>query len=155
MHSLVQFDVSQFNAGLIYACPEIFLASAACAILMLDLLLNDAQRRWTGVLSVISLLVAAALAAAQPVSARIIALGGLFELDQMARLLKVVSLLTVAGVFIYSSEYLRRRAILNGEYYVLGLFATLGMLVLISVASLITVYLGLELMTLCMYAMVA
>ena len=46
------FNPSFFNSGLIYAWPEIFLSLAACAILMLDLLLNDAQRRWTGVLSV-------------------------------------------------------------------------------------------------------
>src|SRR5277367_3021348 len=112
MHALAPFSDIRFNAELAYACPEIFLTLAACAILMLDLLLNDAQRRWTGVLSVVTLLVCAALAAAQPVSARIVALGGLFELDPMARLLKVVSLLTVAVVFIYSTEYLRRRAIL-------------------------------------------
>ena len=53
MNSFAPFNVSQFNAGLIYACPEIFLGLAACAILMLDLLLNDSQRRWTGVLAVI------------------------------------------------------------------------------------------------------
>src|SRR5450432_35541 len=155
MHSLVQFDVSQFNAGLIYACPEIFLASAACAILMLDLLLNDSQRRWTGVLAVISLGITAALVAAQPVSMKIVALGGLFELDRMAQILKVVTLLTVSAVFVYSTDYLQRRAIFKGEYFVLGLFATLGGMVLISAGSLITLYLGLELMSLCLYAMVA
>ena len=155
MHSLVQFDVSQFNAGLIYACPEIFLASAACAILMLDLLLNDSQRRWTGVLAVISLVITAVLVAVQPVSTKIVALGGLFELDQMAQVLKVVTLVTVAVVFVYSTDYLQRRAILKGEYYVLGLFAVLGAMVLISAGSLITLYLGLELMSLCLYAMVA
>ena len=63
MHSLVQFDVSQFNAGLVYACPEIFLGLLACAILMLDLLLNDAQRRWTGWLACASLIVTAVLVA--------------------------------------------------------------------------------------------
>ena len=83
------------------------------------------------------------------------ALGGLFELDRMAQVLKVVTLLTVAVVFVYSTDYLRRRSILKGEYYVLGLFATLGGMVLISAASLITLYLGLELMSLCLYAMVA
>ena len=57
MNSLRAFNASQFNAGLVYAWPEIFLALAACAILMLDLLLNDAQRRWTGVLAIISLVV--------------------------------------------------------------------------------------------------
>jgi NADH-quinone oxidoreductase subunit N len=155
MNSVAQFSVSQFNAGLVYACPEIFLGSAACAILLLDLLLNDARRRWTGVLAVISLLVTAALVAVQPVSVKIVALGGLFELDRMAQVLKVVTLLTVAVVFVYSTDYLQRRAILKGEYYVLGLFATLGAMVLISAGSLITLYLGLELMSLCLYAMVA
>src|SRR6266851_7736498 len=155
MNSLAQFSVSQFNTGLVYACPEIFLGLAACAILMLDLLLNDAQRRWTGVLAVISLGLTAVLVCVQPLSTRIVALGGLFELDRMAQVLKVVTLLTVAVVFVYSTDYLRRRAILKGEYYALGLFATLGAMVLISAGSLITLYLGLELMSLCLYAMVA
>src|ERR1700676_2843977 len=155
MNPLAQFSVSQFNAGLNYATPEIYLGLAACAILMLDLLLNDAQRRWTGVLAVISLGFTAALVAVQPVTTKFVGLGGLFELDRMAQVLKVVTLLTVAVVFVYSTDYLRRRAILKGEYFVLGLFATLGAMVLISAGSLITLYLGLELMSLCLYAMVA
>src|SRR5271167_3531967 len=149
------FNPSVFNAGLVYARPEIFLTVAACAILMLDLLLTDAQRRWTGILAVISLCVTAALVVAQPLSTKVVALGGLFELDRMAQVLKVVTLLTVAIVFVYSTDYLRRRAIFKGEYFVLGLFATLGAMVLISAGSLITLYLGLELMSLCLYAMVA
>jgi NADH-quinone oxidoreductase subunit N len=155
MNALAQFSASQFSAELVYACPEIFLGSAACAVLMLDLLINDTQRRWTGVLAVIALLITASLVTVQPVSLKIVALGGLFELDRMAQVLKVVTLLTVAVVFVYSTDYLRRRAILKGEYYVLGLFATLGAMVLISAGSLITLYLGLELMSLCLYAMVA
>jgi NADH-quinone oxidoreductase subunit N len=149
------FNVAEFNAGLHYAAPEIFLASAACAILMLDLLLSDARRSWIGVLSVIALLATAVLASIEPVGQRIVALGGLYELDGMAQVLKVVTLLSVAVVFVYSTDYLKRRAILKGEYYVLGLFATLGALALISAGSLITLYLGLELMSLCLYAMVA
>jgi NADH-quinone oxidoreductase subunit N len=149
------FSVIEFNSGIGLAGPEIFLSLAACAILMLDLMLKDAQRQTTGVLAVISLLATAVLVVAEPVSGRVIALGGLFELDRMAQVLKVVTLLTVAVVFVYSTDYLRRRAILKGEYYVLGLFATLGGMVLTSAASLITLYLGLELMSLCLYAMVA
>jgi NADH-quinone oxidoreductase subunit N len=155
MNSFVQFDPNLFSAGMTFACPEIFLGLAACAILLLDLMLNDAQRRWTGVLAVVSLLLTAMMVAIQPVSVKIVALGGLFELDRMAQVLKVVTLLTVAVVFVYSTDYLQRRAILKGEYYVLGLFATLGAMVLISAGSLITLYLGLELMSLCLYAMVA
>src|SRR5450631_2249939 len=111
MNPLAQFSVSQFNAGLSYATPEIYLGLAACAILMLDLLLNDAQRRWIGVLAVISLLVTAVLVLVQPVTTKIVALGGLFELDRMAQILKVVTLLTVSAVFVYSTDYLQRRAI--------------------------------------------
>jgi NADH-quinone oxidoreductase subunit N len=85
----------------------------------------------------------------------VVALGGLYELDPMAQVLKVVTLIVVAAVFVYSTDYLRRRAIFKGEYFVLGLFATLGALVLTSAANLITLYLGLELMSLSLYAMVA
>jgi NADH-quinone oxidoreductase subunit N len=156
MHAIATpFNVSQFNAGLIYACPEIFLALAACAILMLDLVLAERHRGWSGVLSVVCLVITAVLVIVQPVSGKIVALGGLFELDRMAQILKVATLVVVAAVFVYSMDYLRRRAILKGEYFVLGLFATLGAMVLISAASLITLYLGLELMSLCLYAMVA
>ena len=149
------FSVDDFNAVLDLARPEIFLGLATCGILLVDLLLKDAQRYWIGVLSVATLLVTAGFTLAQPVAGRVVALGGMFELDGMAQVLKIVTLLTVAIVFLYSTDYLKRRSILKGEYYVLGLFATLGALVLISAASLITLYLGLELMSLCLYAMVA
>src|SRR5580704_4814563 len=149
------FNAAEFNAGLYYATPEIFLSAAACALLMLDLFLTDSGRRWNGALAVLAVLVTAVLAAVQPVSGRVVALGGLYELDRMAQVLKVVTLLSVAVVFVYSTDYLRRRAILKGEYYVLGLFATLGAMALISAGNLITLYLGLELMSLCLYAMVA
>lgn len=149
------FNAAEFNASLVYAWPEIFLGLAACVILMLDLALKDTQKSWTGILAIASLIVTALLASSHPVSTRILALGGLFELDRMAQILKVVTLLTVAVVFVYSNEYLRRRGILKGEYFVLGLFAALGIMVLISAANLITLYLGLELMSLCLYAMVA
>jgi NADH-quinone oxidoreductase subunit N len=149
------FSVADFNSGLGLAAPEIFLGLVACVLLMMDLLLPEHQRQWTGILAVVTLLIDAALTAMEPVSTRIAVLGGMFEMDRMAQLLKIVTLLTVAVVFVYSTDYLRRRAMLKGEYYVLGLFATLGGMVLISAGSLITLYLGLELMSLCLYAMVA
>jgi len=152
---MTAFTVATYNARLIYARPEIFLSSVACVILLLDLFIAETQKRWLGGLAILSLLLTAALVAGQPLGARVIVLGDLFELDRMAQVLKVVALLTVAVVFTYSTDYLRRRGILKSEYYVLGLFATLGILVLISAASLLTLYLGLELMSLCLYAMVA
>src|SRR5579859_4464874 len=149
------FNVAEFNAGLHWAAPESFLGAAACAILLLDLLLSDARRGWIGWLSIATLIVTAVLAALQPVTHRVVVLGGLFELDRMAQVLKVITLIAVAVVFVYSTDYLKRRSIFKGEYYVLGLFATLGAMALISAGNLITLYLGLELMSLCLYAMVA
>jgi NADH-quinone oxidoreductase subunit N len=149
------FNAADFNAGLHLAVPEIFLAGMACVLLMLDLFIPAGGKRWTGALAILTLLVTGVIVALQPVAGRVVALGGLFELDRMAQVLKVVTLLAVAVVFVYSGDYLERRAILKGEYYVLGLFATVGALVLISAANLITLYLGLELMSLCLYAMVA
>jgi NADH-quinone oxidoreductase subunit N len=149
------FSVANYNSGLVLAGPEIFLGLAACVILMLDLMLKDAQRHWSGVLAVVALLVTAVLTVMLPVHAKVVALGGMFELDRLAQVLKVVTLLTVTVVFVYSTDYLQRRQLLKGEYYVLGLFATLGGMVLISAGSLLTLYLGLELMSLCLYAMVA
>ena len=99
---------------------------------MLDLLIDDAQRIWTGVLAVVSLLSRRRWSRLQPVAGRVVALGGMFEIDRMAQVLKVVTLLVVAVVFVYSTDYLQRRSILKGEYYVLGLFATLGIMVLVS-----------------------
>ena len=149
------FSVANYNSGLALAGPEIFLGLAACVILMLDLMLKDAQRHLTGVLAVVALLVTAVLTVMLPVHSKVVALGGMFELDRLAQVLKVVTLLTVTVVFVYSTDYLKRRQLLKGEYYVLGLFATLGGMVLISAGSLLTLYLGLELMSLCLYAMVA
>jgi NADH-quinone oxidoreductase subunit N len=149
------FSVADFNAGICFAAPEIFLGISACVLLISDLFMTEAQRRWTGALAIGTLLATALLTAMMPLSTKVIALGGMFEWDRMAQVLKLVTLLTVAVVFIYSRDYLKRRAILKGEYYVLGLFATLGGMVLISAGSLITLYLGLELMSLCLYAMVA
>ena len=86
-------------------------------------LLSDARRAWTGGLAIASLIVTAVLWRCSRCPSGS-ALGGLFELDRMAQVLKVVTLLSVAVVFVYSTDYLKRRAILKGEYYVLGLFAT-------------------------------
>jgi NADH-quinone oxidoreductase subunit N len=149
------FSVADFNSGLGLAVPEMFLGVAACILLLMDLLLPEQQRQWTGILAVFTLAADAVLVVMEPASTRMVVLGGMFELDRMAQVLKCVTLVTVAVVFVYSTDYLRRRAILKGEYYVLGLFATLGAMVLISAGSLVTLYLGLELMSLCLYAMVA
>jgi NADH-quinone oxidoreductase subunit N len=108
------------------------------------------------VLAVAALLVTAgADFGAAGVDQSVVALGGLFELDRMAQVLKVVTLLTVAVVFVYSTDYLHRRALSRASITFWACSPPWAAWSLISAGSLITLYLGLELMSLCLYAMVA
>jgi len=81
--------------------------------------------------------------------------GGSFVLDQLAVTLKIAVTVITILVFMYSRDYLADHGIYKGEYYVLGLFATLGMMIMISGHSFLLIYLGLELLSLSLYAMIA
>jgi len=140
------------------AYPEIFLLAAGCAILVIDLFLGE-DRRWvTYALSLASLLGCALLTwivtrmtGGQPAYT----FNGMFVSDAMASALKMFTYIAVALCLVYSRTYLADRGLYRGEYFVLALFATLGMMVMISANHFLTVYLGLELMSLCLYSLVA
>lgn len=83
------------------------------------------------------------------------AFNGLFISDDLGQLMKIFIYLSVLLSFLYSRAYLEERHIATGDYYVLGLFCTLGMMILVSAHSLLTIYLGLELLSLPLYAMAA
>ncbi|MCB1723861.1 MAG: NADH-quinone oxidoreductase subunit NuoN [Gammaproteobacteria bacterium] len=135
--------------------PEIFLLAAACAILVVDLFLSERTRLLTYGLSLAAVIATLGLVhyAAGPV--REVIFDGSFVRDPMSDVLKTALLLVTLFAFVYAKDYLRALGILRGEYYVLGLFAVLGMMVMISANSFLTVYLGLELLALCLYALVA
>lgn len=137
------------------AAPEIIVLSMACVILVLDLFLTDAQRIVSYRLSQFTLLVALIVTWGQYGNETLYTFHGSYVLDDMAVVLKVCMYLVTAGVFLYSREYLKDRSLFKGEYYVLGLFGLLGMMILVSAHSLLTVYLGLELLALSLYALVA
>lgn len=135
--------------------PEMFIAAMACAILVIDLYLKDTQRAATLVLSVLTLLVAAALSLSDFSAGTAIVMNGMFVDDPFADVLKISISLIAAVVFVYSRDYAMKRDFFKGEYFVLGLFAVVGMFVMVSAAHLLTLYLGLELLSLCLYVMVA
>ena len=135
--------------------PEMFLLTAACLILVIDLFLTDRTRLLTYGLSLATLIGAVALTQYAAGPEREIILDGSFVRDPMSDVLKTGLLLVTLFGFVYAKDYLREQGILRGEYYVLGLFAVLGMMVMISANSFLTVYLGLELLALCLYALVA
>lgn len=155
--------------NMMLATPEMFLLAGACFVLLADLFVKDSQRFITYLLAQIVLLVTAGLVLFGTSEMNLIiaesfqttgtlsvsAFSDMFVLDPMARVLKVSILLITAAVFVYSRDYLRSRQMYKGEYFALGLFAVLGMMIMVSAKTMLLIYLGLELLSLAMYAMVA
>lgn len=137
------------------AIPEIFVLSMACLLLVIDLFRDQSQRHKTYQWSLITLLGAAVLTVWGYSDQPQITFSGAFINDGMGAVLKLFIYLTIGGAFIYSFEYLKVRQLLSGEYFILGLLGVLGMMIMVSAHSLLAVYLGLELLSLCLYTMVA
>src|SRR5437899_8905328 len=143
---------------MLLAYPEIFLLAAACAILVIDLYLKDATRWITYALSLVALLgcaVVATIVTGMTGGQLATTFNGMFVSDMMASTLKMFTYIAVALCLVYSRVYMADRGLYRGEYFVLALFATLGMMVMISANHFLTLYLGLELMSLCLYSLVA
>jgi len=137
------------------ALPEVFLLTMACLVLVVDVFLSQQQRNFTYVLAQLTLIVTFALVLSNQTDSRVLAFNDLFVQDAMADALKLFILVVSFGVFVYSREYLIARDIFKGEFYVLGLFSILGMMLMVSANNLLMLYLGLELLSLCLYALVA
>jgi NADH-quinone oxidoreductase subunit N len=141
---------------LLPAAPEIFLAFMALVILLVDLTVKDSRRTLTFALAQLTLLACAVIQLVTSTGDVVYTFSNMFVDDLMADLLKLFLYMTAIVVLFYSRAYvLDREAMNKGEYYVLALFATLGMMVMISANSFVTIYLGLELLSLSLYAMVA
>ena len=137
------------------AAPEIILLTMVCVILVVDLFLSDARRVWTYALSQVSLVGTAALVFVMGGEDVAYTFNGMFVDDPMADVLKIAVCLTVAVMLAYSRTYVAARDMYRGEFFLLSLFATLGMMVMISANHFLVLYLGLELLSLSLYAMVA
>ena len=137
------------------AAPEAFVLFMACAALVVDVYLPARYRLLTYQLVQATLVATAVLCIALYPAEPAVTFNDTFVSDGMSTILKVFTLLVAYFAFFYAKIYLRERARLSGEYFILGLFAVLGMMVLVSARSLLTVYLGLELVSLSLYAMVA
>ena len=145
----------QYITPLWPAYPELFLLGMACAILVADLFVSDDNRIITYALTQIALAGCFALtfltASAEPVTT----FSEMFVDDLMADVLKLMVYLGVGAMLVYSRAYLAARGLFRGEFFVLVLFATLGMMIMISASHLLTLYLGLELLSLSLYSLVA
>lgn len=138
------------------AIPEIYMVAAICFILLVDVFAGQTRRGLTPTLTLIALAVGAALTVMYAnVSQRTVLFDGMYVADELAYVLKLCGFLFVAFGLLYSRDYLEERGILRGEYYVLALTALLGIFVLVSANSMLTVYIGVELLALSVYAMTA
>lgn len=139
------------------ALPEIFVATLGCVVLVLDLYISERRRGLVHFIAMLGLIFAALITGANmaPEGQHAFAFHHTFVRDYMGDVLKLLSFLIMGVVFIYSKHYLREFKLFRGEFYALGLFILLGVMVLVSAASMLTIYMGLELISLSSYALVA
>ena len=144
-----------FMSDFMPASTEIFLLGMACVILVADLLIKQSDRLVTYLLVILTLMASTLIIAGTHKSGVTYAFHGMFVDDLMSDVLKLLTCVAVVMMLIYSRAYLTLRGLFSGEFLALTLFATLGMMVMISANHFLTLYLGLELLSLSLYAMVA
>lgn len=148
------------DTNLVPVYAEIFLLIAASAILLIDMYLKGSRRNVTYYLSLLTLVGCAVFSWADfNGGATVYTFNHMYVSDPMSNLLKLFTYLAVGVTLIYSRQYATERGMLSGnlggEFYVLALFAMLGQMIMISGNSMLSIYLGLELMSLSLYALVA
>ncbi len=144
-----------FMTNLIPAAPEAFVLAMACVILIADLLVRQSGRVFTYVLVQLTLLGCALITVGTHENGVAYVFHNMFVDDLMSDVLKLLTYLAVSMMLVYSRQYLVVRGLFSGEFMVLSLFAMLGMMVMISANHFLTLYLGLEVLSLSLYAMVA
>ncbi|MCG6870947.1 MAG: NADH-quinone oxidoreductase subunit NuoN [Gammaproteobacteria bacterium] len=147
--------LTQSYPDLVPAVPELFVLTMACIILLLDLVLSVRWRNASFLLTLYTLLGASLLTLQDIGEAGRYTFNGMFVDDLLSDVLKVGTYLLVACVLVYSRRYMLERKLFRGEYFVLVLFGVLGMMVLASASHMLTLYMGLELMALSLYTLVA
>ena len=137
------------------ASTEIFLVIMICVVLIVDLFVEGEERKITFWLSLFSLFGTAILVFNNTPESREFIFDGSYVNDPLAGVLKIASIIMVGVGFIYSRNYLIKSNLMKGEFFLLSLFGLLGMLIMISANSLLIMYLGLETLSLSLYALVA
>ena len=143
------------DLNLMPAMPEIVLFALLIAVLLADLWISDENRYLTHLMSLGTVIIVAVTQLAVWEQGSTLAFHGMYIADGMSRLSKLVLYGLTFGLFIYSKPYNQARGIFKGEFYTLSLFALLGMSVMVSAAHFLTAYIGLELLSLSLYAMIA
>ena len=137
------------------AAPEIVLLGLICVVLLADLFVEDDRRVITYWMAIVALVVTMLTILSTNPGAREVVFSGSYVSDPLSHVLKIAVTGFVGIVFVYSRDYLRANDLHKGEFYILSLFGLLGMLIMISANSLLTMYMGMETLALSLYALVA
>ena len=145
------------NISWLAVYPEIVLLVMACVIALVDLWVKSPRRTATYVLTMLTLAVVAALEGVYASSGNTFyGFGNMVVSDAMGNWLKCFATIAVMVTLVYSRPYAADRDMLRGgEMFTLSMFALLGMFIMISGNNFLVIYLGLELLTLSSYALVA
>lgn len=135
--------------------PEMWLLTATCLVLLVSLFVKNIDSHWPALLTKLSLVLGLLLVIDQYDRPPQMIFNNLYMVDGISIILKFFILLVGLIAFVYSRNYVLMRRLPEAEYYLLGFFSLLGMMVLCSAYTLLMIYLGLELMSLPLYAMVA
>lgn len=138
-------------------CPEIIIVSFSLMILVLQSVSSTRFRGYYGYISLIGVVAAIAVISSMPSSFDVrsvtYSFNGMWVVDNYSRFFKLIFLLGTLLTILISIKYLENEAMEHGEYYALILFATLGMMIMASGAELITIFLGIELMSMSLYVL--
>ncbi|MDB4057623.1 NADH-quinone oxidoreductase subunit NuoN [Candidatus Thioglobus sp.] len=144
-----------FNvAELLFALPELFLLFAISLILLFDLFVSQRLKQFTYYLTQLALLITGFLAF-NLIGENATIFSGTFVLDSLGSTFKVFILGFAIIALVYTRHYLKVHELLRNEYFILAMMSILGMMVMVSGHSLLTLYLGLEIMSLSLYALIA
>ena len=138
-----------------FALPEMFMLGMACVILLVTAFLGNKAANPAYILSQMTLAATMLLIYQSMGDMGGLAFNGTYIKDSFSDILKIAICFLNIVVLLYSTSYLKARDLFKAEYYVLAMFSTLGMMIMVSAYHFLTLYLGLELMSLCLYAMVA
>jgi NADH-quinone oxidoreductase subunit N len=145
------------NLNLPLVSPEILLLVLTSAILLIDVFSKDQERKLTHYMTLASLVILTCLSVSQLMGdVQGVAFDSMYVADSLSHVLKIFSYIALWATLIYGRPYAHARDMLRGgELYVLSMFALLGQMIMISAGNMLTIYLGLELMSLSFYALVA
>jgi NADH-quinone oxidoreductase subunit N len=147
------------GAQMLLAAPEFWVLVMACVIMIVDLFLREERRGIIHMLAMLTVIFAAIITLrggyVLEVSQPALAFNDMFIRDRMGDVLKVFAFITMGLIFTYSKFYLRNFKMFRADFFTLSLFALLGVMLLISANNMLMIYLGLELVSLSVYALVA